>query len=65
MKIILEYNGQTNNATVEDENWVGNAREAAYAWATFRGGGTVTARESNGEEGNPRIVSVTVEYHDE
>lgn len=67
MKIILTDNHTDAqvNAEVSDDNWVGNAIDCAWNWMRYHGSGSVTVRESNGDEGNPRIATVQLELHDE
>lgn len=48
------------NATVDDEHFVGAARDAAWAYLLYIGSGSVTARHMD-----ERIVTVSIEYHDD
>jgi hypothetical protein len=47
-------------AEIENENPYTAAREAAYAYAVYTGG-PITARDEDGV----RMVTVSIEYHDE
>lgn len=67
MKIILTDNitGNQVNGEVADDNWVGNAIEATFYWMRHRCAESVTVREYDGSNGNPRIATLTMEIHDE
>lgn len=67
MKITLtdNDNGKHANAEVADADWVQHAIDCAFNWMRYNGSGSVTAREADAANGNPRIATVALEIHDE